>query len=151
MRLVSAEGHSLELRVLGYLYPREARAEYDSNWLNIEARVAHPRGNWSFQDPCLLTYEVAHLADWLEAVACGRSTDAEASFTEPNLRFEHVPSLANGLRVYFELESRPPWASSRVVDEADCFIEFPVSELDLRRAAASLREQTKRYPKRAQR
>ena len=149
MLLASPEGQSFELRILGYQYPQEATVEYDSNWLQVQGNVAHPRGNWTFRDPCLLTYEAARLATWLESVAHGCSADSELSFREPNIWFEQLPNPAGSrLRIYFELESRPSWAPSKTVDEADCFVDVPTVALDLQRAASSLREQLSRYPQR---
>jgi hypothetical protein len=51
--------------VVGYQFPDNHISEYDSNWLVIEGRVSHPQADWSFRDPCLLTYEADYLADWL--------------------------------------------------------------------------------------
>ena len=150
MRLESPDGYALELRILGYEYPGGARDEYDANWLYVAGRVEHPRGNWSFHSACLLTSETALLADWLEAVGRGHPGAQTVSFIEPCLKFEHVPTASGRtVRAFFELEARPSWAPSNFVGEPDCFIEFPVSELLLQQAAASLREQLSRYPERA--
>ena len=42
----AADGQSLELRILGYQYPDLETEDYDSNWLNVEGKVAHPRGDF---------------------------------------------------------------------------------------------------------
>ena len=152
MRLETEDGQSLELRILGYQYPDLETEEYDSNWLNVEGKVAHPRGNWKFRDPCLLTYEASRLADWLDSLARGTLSSEEVSFIEPNISFRSVESPEGGsLRVYFELEARPPWAPSDVVEDEQCSIDFRLSEFELRRAAASLRDQLTNYPQRAAR
>ena len=61
MRLVGRDG-VLELTLVGYQFPHLATVPWDSNWLNVRVRVQHPQGNWTAQDPCLLTYDVAGLA-----------------------------------------------------------------------------------------
>lgn len=152
MQLVGPSG-SLELTFLGYQFPHLATEEYDSNWLNIRVRVQHPRGRWSAQDACLLTYEAAALAHWLDAVALGREQEAEHGFLEPNLLFQ-VRTQDPGtrvLRVYFELELRPKWAPYDGAPEEDLFLDFPVEPAQLSAAAGSLRAQLTRYPQRAER
>ena len=110
MNLIGPAGQSLELRILGYQFPDLSDAEYDSNWLHIEGHVNHPRGIWSFRDPCLLTYEVSRLADWLDAVARNESVPSEIGFTEPNLSFRVIPAARGAvLRAYLDLEARPEW------------------------------------------
>jgi hypothetical protein len=92
MRLTISGDISVEIRIAGYQYPAEEIAEYDSNWLIIEGVVMHPRGNWRFLDPSLLTYEVSRLADWLDAVATSANTKLTCEFIEPNLKFEVLTS-----------------------------------------------------------
>src|SRR6185312_7650655 len=101
MQLRGVDGQSVELHIVGYQFPHLATVEYDSNWLRIEGQVHHPRGQWSFQDPCLLTYEVSRLADWLDALAQEKPDSDQIDFTEPNLSFRIVGSAAFVLlRVY---------------------------------------------------
>ena len=149
MHLAGPDGQSLELRIVGYQFPHLESEEYDSNWLIVEGKVVHPRGEWTFRSPCLLTYEVASLADWLDSVVRGRPRSEKKGFIEPNLRVQFVESFFFGarLRVYFEAESRPSWAAG----EDDLWVELSASDFDLRRAAASLRGQLERYPQRAAR
>jgi hypothetical protein len=152
MQLVGPNG-ALELTFLGYQFPHLATEEYDSNWLNIRVRVQHPQGRWSAQDACLLTYEAAALADWLDAVALSREQEAEHGFLEPNLLFQvrtEDPST-RVLRVYFELELRPNWAPYDGAPEEDLFLDFPAEPAQLSAAAESLRAQLTRYPQRAER
>ena len=151
MRLDDTRGCSLELRILGYQFPDLETEKYDSNWLVVEGNVSHPRGDWTFRDPCLLTYEASRLAGWLDSLARGAPSSRQVGFVEPNLLFRSRRQPAGAsLRVYFELEARPPWAPFEAVD-GECWIDFPVSEFPLRRAAASLRNQLKSYPQRAAR
>jgi hypothetical protein len=152
MRLSGPDGHAVELRIANYQFPQSPDAPYDSNWLIIEGWVCHPRGSWSFRDACLMTYEVRWLADWLEALAAGKQERPWVTFTEPNLQFRLVETASPAtLRVCFELECRPRWATRNWVDEPDLWIEFPLPGLNLLRAAESLRDQLQRYPQRTER
>jgi hypothetical protein len=148
MQLTGTDGQGFCLRIVGYQFPKQETAEYDSNWLVVECKVFHPSGQWQFRDPCLLTYEASHLADWLELVARDKIVPpSEESFIEGNISFrlDGSPDDAR-LRVYFEQESRPAWAASK----SDLWVEFRCSEIDLRLAAKSIREQLALYPQRAQ-
>jgi sigma54-dependent transcription regulator len=135
---------------MGYQYPSLSQAEYDSNWLRVRVDVQHARGRWSAQAPCLLTSEVTELANWRERVAAGADQAAEHEFIEPNLKFElrHVAEAARAIRVYFEMEVRPPWASAVGAPEADLFLDIPVDASQLASAAESLRTQLARFPQR---
>jgi hypothetical protein len=147
MRL-SGRDVRFELRIAGYQFPGDATSDYDSNWLVVEGAVRHPRGDWRFRDPSLLTYEVARLADWLEAVAAGAESQAWCGFIEPNLSFEVVGGgEGRVLRVSFAIEARPRWASA----DEDVSVEFPLATLDLGPAVASLRAQLREFPQRAER
>lgn len=153
MQLRNIDGQSVELHIAGYQFPDLAAVEYDSNWLRIEGQVHHPKGQWSFQDPCLLTYEVSRLANWLDALAQEKPDNDEIGFIEPNLSFRVVRSHASAvvLRVYFELEARPNWAAAPSAGLNDLWLEIPVRELELRQAARSLREELAIYPQRTKR
>jgi len=152
MQLCGIDRQSIELRIAGYQFPHLDTVEYDSNWLRIEGHVSHPRGRWSFQDPCLLTYEVSRLANWLDALTQETSDSDEIGFVEPNLSFRVVRSPASAvLRVYFELEARPHWIATPYAGLNDLWVEFEVRELELRRAARSLREELAIYPQRTRR
>jgi len=140
-----------ELRIAGYQFPSMETVEYDSNWLMIQISVSHPKGNWASTDPCLLTYEVAQLADWLQAIHDGESVEPVIRFIEPNLEF-HLTKTADGgnkaLCVFFQLESRPPWAKATAVGERDLWVEFDLTEIDLAAASRQLREQLQQFPQR---
>ena len=152
MRLVGHDG-IIELSLVGYQFPHLATVPWDSNWLNVRVRVRHPRGDWTAQDPCLLTYDVAGLADWLDAVAAGREEDTEHGFMEPNLYFRSVtdPDGNRFVRVYFELELRPTWAPFDGAPMEDLYLDFPAEPSQLTKAAQSLREQLAHYPQRTER
>lgn len=148
MIFTSADDTSFELRVIGYEFPAEQIAEYDSNWLNIRIDVAHPLGHWSRTGPALLTYEVQRLAEWFMALANGDRTQTERSFLEPNLSFETVNDDTEKLRISFRLEFSPPW-TERWPGEERPYVEFPLSGINLKAAAVSLLQELSRFPHRA--
>jgi hypothetical protein len=146
MLLKGSDGEEFEMEVAGYQFPHLEQEQDDSDWLKIKISVRLREGSWTSTDPSLLTWELTSLAQWLESIAEGASVESEESFLEPNLRFEITQSEAKTLRVYFELESRPPWAPSDGAGMDDLFAEFAVNPDDLRDAASSLREDLKRFP-----
>ena len=125
MKLVSADGASVDLRVRRYQFPGIADAaprDWDANWLVVagDVRLADGRG-WSFSDPCLTTWEARSLGAWLRGAVTGAvepagfDADDEESlecFTEPNLALSLAERSETSavVRVRFSLESRPPWS-----------------------------------------
>lgn len=147
MRLVWRDTRFV-LRIVGYQFPGNATAEYDSNWLMVEGHIRHPRGDWWFRNPILLTYEVARLSDWLEEVAAGTEPRPWCEFIEPNLSFDVAGAGADrAVRVSFRCESLPPWAG----EAEEVAVAFPGKGLNVVSAAASLREQLQEFPQRAER
>jgi hypothetical protein len=147
MRLTSPSGETFTLQIVGYQFQDPRPDEYDANWLRIQIAAANARGRWTAVDPSLLTWEVIALADWLECLAAGITCSDDQEFIEPNLCFR-VVGADRILRVYFELESRPPWAPSNAAPEDDLWLSFPIDAEMLLAAAGSLRDQLQRYPRR---
>lgn len=152
MRLKSA-GTSFYLTILGYQHPDAAGEPYDANWLSIHVEAASPQGAWTGTDPCLLTYEAARLADWLEAVGTGKEAARAISFLEPVLLFRLLDAPdGKVLRVHFGNMINPSW---RVFDQPaptanpDLWLDFPLEQVDLAAAGRELRQDVRRYPSRA--
>ncbi len=152
MILRSRDLSEFELRVAGYQFPEIDYDGYDSNWLIVKIRAA-PAGErpWKSTDPSLLTWEVERLSSWLDALGAGRPVEDEEYFIEPNLRFEVVDRDEDTItmRVYFELESRPPWFFADGAGMADLWVDLHVDGDDLRAAAEGLRHDLRRFPPRA--
>jgi hypothetical protein len=154
MKLTSPDA-SFYLTILGYQYPDAAGEPYDANWLSIHVEASGPGGAWTGTDPCLLTYETARLADWLEAVARGADPSPAISFLEPVLLFRLVNTdQGKTLRVHFGNLINPSWRQLEGLGDPganpDLWLDFPLAETDLAAAAQSLRQQLKRYPDRAE-
>lgn len=147
MQLHSDDQHSFDLRILGYQNSGGSTNDYDANWLSIEGRARHPRGAWTFQDPCLLTWKVTRLATWLDTLASGKVPEAALRFVEPLLAFRWICSGSpQMLQVHFAAEASPPWKT--VGEENASFVEMPVSDYELRAAAQILRQELTNYPTR---
>jgi len=138
MLLKSQDGAVFELRVLRYAYPR-------GRWLEIYTRATTERGFWEVTDPSLDVPEVGRLSKWLSAHSASRMKRNEVEFKEPNLSFAIVHNAGDvlTLRVYFELESRPPWAYSTSAGQRDLWIDLRVSPEDLMSAAEALTAELK--------
>ena len=152
MLLTTGDGRRLVLTIVGYQFPALEDDEWDSNWLNVRIDADDGREAWASTDPSLLTFEAQALADWLDDLSHGEVREPPG-FVEPNLRFEATAwdDSEATVRVFFELESRPPGAASRVVGEHPLWIDFTLSRPELHNAAVSLRDQLDRYPPRARR
>jgi hypothetical protein len=143
--LEGANGERLELTLVAYQFPEVEDDMWDANWLEVRISAADDPDAWTADDPCLLTWEVDELADWLDAVAESRAPVAEIEFIEPSLMLERIEvDGAAVVRVWFENALRPPEAP----EDEDVLIDFEVAPAMLRAAAASLRAQRQRFPRR---
>ncbi len=152
MLLTGENGHLFEIAILGYQFPAIVDDEWDSNWLNIGIHGQTDAGSWRATEPSLSTGDVGHLAAWLEGIAEARIQEGdEIDFIEPNLSFGLNAEAGDAVtvRIWLELESRPPWAPSSIVGERDTWIDLDVRREDAQLAAAELRAQLQEYPPRA--
>ena len=140
MRLLSGDGTSLELTVVGYQFPQLVGVPYDSNWLIIAGHVTLDGREWKFRDPCLLTNELLALADWFQTRSKAPNDNSEIGFIEPNLSFDWRQGV---LQISLDLESRPSWAR----DDAEEFhLRFSPTPDEFASAASSLRADLLKYP-----
>jgi hypothetical protein len=136
---------SLRIGVERYQFPEITDDDWDSNWLIITGDAVVDDKSWSFRDPCLTTFEVERLANWLDEVSDGRAEKPFCGFTEPNLDFERVSDAT--VRIAFSLEALPPW-SKRDGDLGEIGFNIPINDR-LGAAASSLRALLTRFPIRA--
>lgn len=137
---------SFELSIVRYEFPNAVTELYDSNWLVIQLNLSDSQGAWNVTNPCLLTYEVSRLANWFEKINSGNFTEVKCDFMEPVISFHVVDhDRQKLLRIRFMIESIPTWAQS----QDEYFMEFALSEINLKLASDDLRKQLEKYPKRA--
>jgi hypothetical protein len=148
MKLDDGQRTALELVIDGYQFP-ESDEYWDANWLVVRGRVEHPRGNWTFRDPCLTTFELEQLAAWFEGVGAGEADPASGYFTEPNLHFEYAATPHPAIHVKLAYESAPPWLTDREERLDGATITFPLRLNDPGVTSRSLRALLARYPVRA--
>jgi hypothetical protein len=146
---LGAKDASLSIEVRGYQFPDSAMDGWDSEWLQIHGSAECPQGQWRFSDPCLTTFELAHLAAWLREVPTGGPV-REIEFVEPCLRFEHV-ERSNGdvLIVRLSQEASPPWATESQRYGEGVALEFPFSTLNFVTLSSAVAEMCGKYPQRA--
>lgn len=137
------------MSVSGYQFPDNTEDYYDSNWLMISVQATLNERSWSFLDPSMLTFELAALADWFDAHGRGGGAPATLEFIEPNLSLAYDDESA--LRVYFELEARPPWKRNSYAGQGDIYAEFRLKREELKSAATRARAMLGAYPQRGKR
>lgn len=106
--LISEDGARVELRPVAYQFGASgSRGDWDANWLVVHGGIRTTTGeDWTFDDPCLTTWEARELGAWLRAAAENRAPDGLLTFTEPNLGFSITRSQEPVvLRVHLSLES----------------------------------------------
>lgn len=170
------ENTKLELQITGYQFaiqktedePADA-ASWDSNWLAVEGSVRASDGTqWTFQDPCLTTWEIGRLSDWLQQIAEGATTAAALveetsatestntdvdgqvaewlTFTEPNLSFAVGRQSESQVELLIGLshEAAPPPLDPQSPKRSQ--ITIVTSKHQIQDAAVALRGQLSTYP-----
>ena len=151
MLTLSGPDSRLELDILGYQFASVAHDGWDSEWLQISGRAQCPRGRWKFADPCLTTFELQVLASWLRNLPAG-GLDRELSFTEPNLRFEHVEEATGDvLYVYLSQEASPPWVTDDERFGEGYALHLPFASICFSEVADVVESLCRKFPVRANR
>jgi hypothetical protein len=152
----------VELCISGYQFPDVAardERDWDANWLRVSGVVAQADGKaWSFDDPCLTTWEAEELGSWLSNVAAGTVPPSPFRAGQPeNLLVFAEPNLAFGLearegdrlriRVHFSLEALPSWLQGPDRPYIfEYFVGLDVSAADLAQAAEDWTLSQMRFP-----
>jgi hypothetical protein len=147
--LKNERGEGLRVSILGYQFPDEPTDYFDANWLVARIEGAQQGRNWRADEPCLLTYEIPGLATWFRARVDGTElapngdlftqSGDEAGFMEPCIHFKFLSSGGTqNLRIFLELEARPPWQQSNVAYLKDCYLDFDLNREELLWIAAEL-------------
>ena len=152
MLLRGRQGTELGLTLAGYQFPRELIDPWESNALLVEVRIVAPEGSWDVVDPCLTTWEAAHVVAWLNALA--RRADLVAArplgVNAPNLTLigharRGEPDRVD-VRACFALERRPPWLAG--AGGRNLCVDLDVERAQLARAAHDLAADLATFPQR---
>ena len=146
MKLKARSGNAFEAVMLGYEHPNVTEDWWDSNWLIMNGAVATPETSWRFVEPCVTTFELAGLADWLQTLRDGPPASAEYAFAEPNLVFSWSRLPSPVLRVRLAHASAPPGSASDDERVRGVTLDFPIDELNVDGIVGELRNALIEYP-----
>ena len=145
MKITSASGDEFQLVIVRYQFPDVHEDRWDSNWLIVNGTVSARGEKWRFTDPCVTTFELADLADWLDELARDGDQPSGFEFTEPNLKFTYTPWPQRAVQLTFAHESAPP-ALSEVERRTGVTVEFPMSGSQAAALALEIRRALTDYP-----
>ena len=164
---------SIEIVIDGYQFPRIESGQqaqdpesWDSNWLTVHGTVSRDDAtSWSFKHPCLTTWEVAQLAQWLHDVADGvveplpaearepdqASCDEHTStgwltFTEPNLSFGVITRSTGRIELQIGLSHEIAQTPLHLERPTRSQISITATPQHLLHAAAALQEDLATFP-----
>jgi hypothetical protein len=144
MKFESAAGNVFQLNLVGYEQPDVTEDLWDSNWLVVNGTVTAGDRTWRFVSPCVTTFELEELSEWLEGVA---SEPTELTFAEPTLAFSYAPRPTPVLRIRFAFASAPPWLTEDQRADGET-LDFETSRAQAKALAGDLREALADYPTR---
>ncbi|PIB35123.1 hypothetical protein BFP72_06800 [Reichenbachiella sp. 5M10] len=137
--IIDGANGALELKIIGYQYP-SVTSGHDGNWLRIQldGRVDGVHRRWV--DPCLLTWELAELIDWLRSIRhADTASHLELFFVEPMLSFGLLKRESTGMQLQIRLDE----------GTEDCVMTFEVDQKKLDRMVEDLSGQLVHYPVRS--
>jgi hypothetical protein len=114
--------------------------EGDDKTLTLSFRVATPDDSWEETAPCLNTFEVNNLVEWLEGIAGVRPDMPELELLEPELRFSVVGDRGNQvtLRIDFHIKDRPEKYEVDADTDAD-HVDIKIARPQVRAAVEELK------------
>jgi hypothetical protein len=145
LKITSPSGDEFQMVIVRYQFPDVHEDRWDSNWLIVNGSVSAGGEKWRFTDPCVTTFELADLADWLDELADDGSQPSAFEFTEPNLKFGYTPWPERAVQLTFAHESAPP-TRSEVERRNGITVEFPLSGSQATALAVEIRQALTDYP-----
>lgn len=146
MKLENGNGASFSLDIVGYQYPDILDQYWDSNWLFVQIQIQLSEQSFSVKDPCLTTFEVPLIIDWLQRFAMNGAVEKGLVFTEPTVQFKCniVRNGKQSLRVIF----RPPPQGSTSQLKDNISLDFPFEQVLFSEIIENLQSQLDRFPQR---
>lgn len=146
MKLRDSSGNEFRLVILRYQHPDLHEDQWDSNWLVVTGDVAASNGQrWRFSEPCVTTFELENLAEWLDGLAADGRAPSDFAFTEPNLKFAYTPWPQRALQLTLSRESAPPTATD-VERQSGVTLEFRLPEGEAAALAMQIRTALSDFP-----
>lgn len=146
MKLQSSPENIFALEIRDYQFPNCANIEYDADWLVVEVRITRSQGSWKKAEPCMLTWELANLAEWFRKLGENEEATSSIEFMEPELRFE---AEGRSLKIFLKYGLIPPWTfledDSASGDEV-FVMEFRLDHLNLESVIRQLDEMVNKFP-----
>jgi hypothetical protein len=146
MKLANQHGSSFSLDIVGYQYSDLEDQFWDANWLFVQIQLQVSEQSWAVKDPCLTTFEVQLIIDWLQRLAVNGNGNKDLVFTEPTIQFKLNPAH-NGkqsLRVIF----RPPPQGNTSQLKDNISLDFPLEQVPFSEIIENLQIQLDRFPQR---
>lgn len=132
--------------IIGYQFPNNLEQYWDSNWLFIQIQIQLSQQSSSVKDPCLTTFEVQLLIDWLQRFEMNGVMKKGLDFVEPTIQFE-CNTDRNGnqsLRVIFRA---PPQGSTNQLKD-NISLDFPLRQVLFSEIIENLKSQLDQFPQR---
>jgi hypothetical protein len=152
MRISSAHGNALDIRVVGYQFPDATDLARRYSWHMVEGSATVEDASWHFRWQALTCNESPRVGPWLRSLAAATESDlnvdvpARLAFTEPNLAFVGMDVRPHQLvlRVELDLEfhrDRAHWRAGQPY-----LLDLDVSGAQLIDAAQQWDEELALYP-----
>jgi hypothetical protein len=147
MKLTNLDGSFFSLDIVGYQFPDHQDDYWDSNWLMMQIQVQFSEHFWSVKDPCLTTFEIQKLIEWLHQLSNNVTDNDSLGFTEPYVQFEWTidHNRARSLRVNYR---QPPKRGIHSWEDT-ISIDFLSSQIPFAEIIEDLQNQLAKFPQRA--
>jgi hypothetical protein len=146
MKLINQDGSFFALDAVGYQYPDIQDDYWESNWLVIQIQLQLLEQSWSIKDPCLTTFELQILLDWLHRFSINAPGNNSLGFTESYVQFEFIIDYNRGqsLRINYRL---PPNGRNNSWKD-NISIDFPLRRVPFNALVEDLQAQLTKFPQR---
>jgi hypothetical protein len=143
MKILSPEGSSFTLSIMGYQFPDLVSGNPSTNWLFAKIIINIPPQSFTIIDPCLETEDIDKMIEWFQQLREGDYHVVWCTFTEPIIVFEVFESSEHVMNLRIEIRKEYHFAK-RPYDTL--VIEVPLINLQFGEILASLDQWRQKYP-----